>query len=117
MTGMIDECTCGETQRREAERAKGNGPRVRITFKKKPRARFQTYDTFEIRVDGACVGSINTSPVKIGYVISTHEKLGLAWKNSWADHETFATVDDLKRAVVEHLRAAFASKPRTRRTR
>lgn len=110
MTGMIDDCTCGETQRREAERAKGNGPRTRITFKKKPRARFQTYDTFEIRVDGADVGDLSAMPGKIGYALPTSGKLGLAWKNSWADHETFATVDEAKRAVVAHLRTALASK-------
>jgi len=110
-TGMIDECTCGETQRREAERAKGNGPKTRITFKKKKRMRFDNFDVFEIRVDGACVGGLNTSRVKIGYSIPPNEKFGLAWKNTWADGEKFATVEDAKRAAVEHLRKQLTRTP------
>lgn len=105
MIGFIDDCTCGE-----AARTKQKGQHARITFRRKKRERFCTYDSFEIHVDKAVIGGVQDQPGKIGYAIAAGSCGDrLAWKNTWADGEVFATVEDAKRACVEHIRKALTA--------
>ena len=71
---------------------------MRITFRKKRRERFQTFDTYDVKIDGRVVGGLRDG----GYYVVSQE-LSIPLRNTWADGIRFHSLDECKRHARVHL--------------